>query len=358
MQHSRSTLLPFLLLLATAGVVHAVPDENDLAVNGDAFGPSFNTYRALLANNALISADGSGFCLSLAEGRVISNLSSPLYTRPITLMYDGAPGLSNAMEWVVKFLLQEVIGYQTLHYVEDANAPAQMIGTYSRTMTRTPETRSADTYLRYHCLLSGPPAEYTNSVVLPGANAQIVLKGQHSAKNRQGVYIPRSTEQQYPQYALNAWRSYTLSSSNKYGMKPLPDADRIAVRDIFLNDTWAALSLPALVNGSWVARNWLRAGGLPTGPWLTQPLMLGASGVVETGFGADPNFPGLYVPPQVRHDQDRRHSSRQAGQHDHRGRFRDARGVHLRRARGTQRAVCICCMSVCSAIRIQGPSAS
>jgi hypothetical protein len=73
-------------ILVTAAVVLAVPDQFDLAVNTAAYIPRDVQYPQFswASQNARAS---SGFCLSESQGRVVTNLSRPLYTRPVTIAY-------------------------------------------------------------------------------------------------------------------------------------------------------------------------------------------------------------------------------------------------------------------------------
>jgi hypothetical protein len=126
----RDVWLVFVVTCLAMGLVStgtAKPDAFDRGVNGDATGPYAAGWFGLNSNVGL--PGDAEFCLSLDEGRVVTNLSDPLYLRPLTLMYDGAPGLSNAFEYIIKLLAQEILGYRVLHYLEDATAPTNQVGT-------------------------------------------------------------------------------------------------------------------------------------------------------------------------------------------------------------------------------------
>jgi len=102
-----------------------------------------------------------GFCLSVVEGRVITNLSAPLYSRPITLTYAASYGAPTVYQWVAKLLIQERLGYNVMAF--DDIGVLTSGGTYSRTLILQPASRRVDAYVYTDVLETNPAPEFRQS---------------------------------------------------------------------------------------------------------------------------------------------------------------------------------------------------
>ena len=174
-----------------------------------------------IATNAAVF---DGFCLGSADGdvavivnaslrplqsRVLLNWSQPLYNKTIGLYGVDDTAVAYFWLWIVKLLLQELLGYavQVHDYALDPYA----------LMLSDPGVVDAD------------PVHYLNP-----DNPSSYLPSEHVEANLPGVYLPQRTLDAFPQLLLDFWRSYDYAAT-----APALVNASLAV---FINDSWAGLT--------------------------------------------------------------------------------------------------------------------
>lgn len=272
----------------------ALGDQYDLAVNmPPGYSPLNSSVWWLYNWNVQ-----PGFCLTKEEGRKIDSYAQPLYEKEINLFFrstlEGAT-LPILWEWVVKILLQEVIGYKVKHfedYIGGLIPNPGVSGTFSRTMIENPPDRQVDFNILQPISSTSPPKEFTKYVV----NGKLITdQGFHATSGRQGLYVSRKLIQQYPQYQLDNWRAYA-TGPNTHGDATLPADMAEVVRNLFINSTWAALE----ANGMDQRIFWP---GLIDAYTCWGNLMPTPTQLIETGCPdiTDPTYAeyhSIYIPPQ------------------------------------------------------------
>ena len=211
-----SALLAALLLLALTTQPGRVSGADYADIAGALNASSF------IATWAAANADVfSGFCLDSADGdvallvnaslqplrsRALQDWYTPLYTRPIRLFAIDDSPIAYAWVWLVKLLVQEVLGYQV----------------YTRDLANDPYALAVDG------LLDADPVHYSQA-----SNPGEWLPAQHTEVNLPGLHVPQRTLDENPELLLNFWRSFDARST--------PASVWNASLQLFIEDSWAGL---------------------------------------------------------------------------------------------------------------------
>ena len=229
-------LLCLLLLASLPLLLHAALYEDVAgALNASATGATW-----IAANHAVFS----GFCLdpvgdnvsvivntSLAplDSRLMTNWLQPLYSKPILMFAVDDSPIAFSYLWIVKLLLQEVMGYQVLTLDLPIDPLDLMIH----------QPGSLDVNPIHYVDINDPQPSYLLSI--------------HDEVNLPGLYITQSSVDANPSLALDWWRTYDARST-------APDVVNASMA-LLLDDSWAGLvdqnnrSVLLLDDGSFVCPN-------------------------------------------------------------------------------------------------------